>query len=80
MLLWLVAMIGVVAGLVAVFSARRLRRRLDALSQSYWELRYEYTRLRADLARLDPERPEEPAPPDPRAVAFVPIASLKTKE
>jgi hypothetical protein len=66
---------------VALSSARRLRRRLETLTQSYWELRYEFTRLRSQVSRLDPEQqPEEPAEPAPASqVAFVPLSSIKKK-
>ena len=84
-----------VAGIVAAVAllvawaswarAARLARKLDTLTQSYWELRYNYTRLRSQVARLDPEQPN-PEPPDseqPSAasgqVAFVPLASMKKK-
>ena len=46
---------------VALAAARRLARRLDALNQSYWELRYDYTRLRSQVSRLDPGQAEEAA-------------------
>jgi hypothetical protein len=80
--MWLVWSFLVVVALVALAAwarTRRLAARLEALSQSYWELRYDYTRLRSQVARLDPDRPPEPAetpPPDPQ-VAFVPLSSLK---
>jgi hypothetical protein len=66
---------------VALSLARRLSRRLDTLTQSYWELRYDFTRLRSQVSRLDPEQQEEPAePPAPAAqVAFVPLSSIKKK-
>jgi hypothetical protein len=67
---------------LALSSARRLSRRLDTLTQSYWELRYDFTRLRSQVSRLDPEQqPEEPAePPAPASqVAFVPLSSIKKK-
>ena len=79
-----------VAGIVAAVAllvawaswsrAARLARKLDALTQSYWELRYDYTRLRSQVARLDPEQPEPEAPPPASSqVAFVPLASMKKK-
>ena len=79
-----------VAGIVAAVAlllawaswarAARLARKLDALTQSYWELRYDYTRLRSQVSRLDPEQPDpEPAPPAQGQVAFVPLASMKKK-
>ena len=67
---------------LALLSARRLSRRLDTLTQSYWELRYDFTRLRSQVSRLDPEQqPEDPAePPAPASqVAFVPLSSIKKK-
>ena len=84
MLLWAVAVIGLVAALAALVRARRLARRLETLSQSYWELRYDYTRLRLRVARLDPEEADEGESPaetaQPPSVAFVPLSSLRKKE
>jgi hypothetical protein len=68
---------------VAWSSARRAARRLDALNQSYWELRYDYTRLRSQVARLDPEQaePAEEAPqPAAPSVSFVPLSSIRKKK
>ena len=43
--------------------AQRAGRRLDQLQQSYWDLRYEHGRLRAQVKRLDPyEAVAEPEP------------------
>ena len=59
---------------------RRVSRKLEALTQSYWELRYDYTRLRSQLARLDPGEPETAEPPRaPAAVTFVSLSSMKKK-
>jgi hypothetical protein len=78
MLLWFVAVLGAVAGLASFISLRRLRKKLDGLTQSYWELRYEYTRLRSELARLDPNQPpEEEQQPAAATVSFVPLSALK---
>ena len=82
MLAWILAGLAFVCALVAVATARRTARKLDALTQSYWELRYDYTRLRSQVSRLDPEQPEEePPPPAPptQTVAFVPLASMRKK-
>ncbi|MEP6594057.1 MAG: hypothetical protein ABJC51_10210 [Acidobacteriota bacterium] len=90
MVLWLVAGLGLLLSAAALASSRRLSRRLDALTQSYWELRYEYTRLRSQLARLDPEQagtiPDavsvtaqagvEASP----SVTFVPLSSIRKKK
>ena len=66
---------------MAVASTRRLARKLDSLTQSYWELRYDFTRLRSQVARLDPGEPEEaPAAPQPsQQVTFVPLSSIRKK-
>jgi hypothetical protein len=82
-LTWVVAGTGLFVALVAVAMARRLSRRLDALTQSYWDLRYEYTRLRSQLSRLDPEPsdPEPAAPPASSAsVPFVPLSTIRKKD
>jgi hypothetical protein len=71
-----------VALLVAVAAwarARSLGRRLERLTQQYWELRYQHGELRAQVRRLDPETPHEDdaqaaAPP---AQAFIPLSALK---
>jgi hypothetical protein len=79
----MVAGLGALVALVALATARRLSRRLDALNQSYWELRYDYTRLRSQVARLDPEQPPPAAPPAPAAspaVQFVPLSAIRKKE
>jgi hypothetical protein len=82
-LAWVVAGTGLLVALVAVAMARRLSRRLDALTQSYWDLRYEYTRLRSQVSRLDPEvsNSEPAAPPDSTAsVSFVPLSTIRKKD
>lgn len=83
MVTWLLLGLAIVLGLIALGSARRLSRKLDALTQSYWELRYDYTRLRSQVSRLDPETadavPAEP-PAAPASVSFVPLASMRKKD
>ena len=82
MVLWFVAGLALLIAFAALALARRLSRKLDALTQSYWELRYDYTRLRSQLSRLDPGDSdlEAAAPPAPREqVAFVPLSSMKKK-
>ena len=71
-----------VAG-AALARARRLTKRLERLTESYWELRYEHGQLRARVNRLDPETPPaDPIPPTPRGgtSAFVPLSSLRGRE
>ena len=83
MVLWGFVALALAVALAALTHARRLSRRLDALNQSYWELRYDYTRLRSQVSRLDPEQPDDPEPgaaAAPPSVSFVPLSSLKRKE
>jgi hypothetical protein len=81
-LLWLLATAAVLLAVAAFAKARRLTRRLERLTESYWELRYEHGQLRARVSRLDPEQP--PAASEPAAqsgtIAFVPLSSLKRSE
>jgi len=79
---WLLTVSAVLAAALALARARRVTKRLERLTESYWELRYDHTQLRARVARLDPdaETPAtaraEPAP-QPGATQFVPLSSLK---
>ena len=79
--LWSLAGIALLIALVAWMSARRTARKLEALNQSYWELRYDFTRLRSVVSRLDPDQPDEPppAPAPPSQLTFVPLSSMKKK-
>jgi hypothetical protein len=81
MLLWSTAVVALLLAAAAWIRAGRLARKLEALNQSYWELRYDFTRLRSQVNRLDPEtEPADPPPPDTReTVAFVPFNSIKKK-
>jgi hypothetical protein len=81
--LWFVVVLALLTALAACAWARRVARKLEALTQSYWELRYDYTRLRGQVARLDPEQPERvPQEPTPQtaSVSFVPLSSIRKKE
>ena len=87
MLLWTIALLALAAALLALSVARRLARRLDALNQSYWELRYDYTRLRSQVSRLDPAETRDPEPVQPASsvpgastVSFVPLSSIRKKD
>ena len=81
MVWWVIAGIGLLLALAALAWARRLSRKLESLTQSYWELRYDYTRLRSQVARLEPDQPEEAPPPPPaESVTFVPLSSMKKKD
>ena len=67
------------AAAAALMKARALAKRLERLTESYWELRYEHGQLRARVQRLDPEAaaavPDQPA--QAGVTAFVPLSSLK---
>lgn len=80
MLLWVLVGLALLLALAALAGNRRLSRRLDAVNQSYWELRYDYTRLRGQVARLDPEQAEETPPPPAEQVSFVPLSAIKKKD
>ena len=55
MLPWVTAIVALGVAVAAWIRAGRVQRKLDALNQSYWELRYDFTRLRSQVARLDTE-------------------------
>jgi hypothetical protein len=82
---WLLIGAAVLLAATAWARARRASRRLDRLTDSYWELRYEYGQLRARLTALDPPQAGNPPAndePNPeagpgRGTAFVPLSSLK---
>ena len=79
MLHWLLTGTAVVVAVVALAKARRATRRLERLTETYWELRYDHGQLRARVSKLDPEAPapqSEPAP-KPGGTNFVPLSSLK---
>ena len=79
MVVWGIAAVALLIAAAAWQRAGRLARKLEALNQSYWELRYDFTRLRSQVARLDPETEPAEAPPPPGQVAFVPLSSMKKK-
>jgi len=79
MLHWLLTGAAVVVAVVALAKARRATKRLERLTETYWELRYDHGQLRARVAKFDPEAPpaqSEPAP-KPGGTNFVPLSSLK---
>jgi hypothetical protein len=83
-LLWVIAVVALLLAWASWARAAKLARKLDALNQSYWELRYDFTRLRSQVARLDTSEPEpeEQAVPaaGPPTVAFVPLSSIRKKD
>ena len=78
--LWLLTGAALVIAVAALLKARRLAKRLERLTESYWELRYDHGQLRARLNRIDPEPASTSAaePARPAGVtAFVPLSTLK---
>jgi hypothetical protein len=82
---WLLIGAALLFALGAFLRARRVAKRLERLTESYWELRYEYGQLRARVARLEPPATEPgtndaehpPRPASNPASNFVPLSSLK---
>jgi hypothetical protein len=75
---WLLTGAAVLIALAGFAKAHRLAKRLERLTESYWELRYEHGQLRARVNRLDPETtaaPEAASAASP--THFVPLSSLK---
>jgi hypothetical protein len=79
LLQWILTGAAFLVAVAALVKARRLARRLERLSESYWELRYEHGQLRARVNRLDPEpsTPGADAPQTTGTTAFVPLSSLR---
>jgi hypothetical protein len=78
--LWIVTVASLLAAVVALVQARRSARRLEQLSQMYWELKYQQGELRVLLQRASGDAPppsqppiEPTRPPD----GFIPLKSLK---
>jgi hypothetical protein len=77
---WILTGGALAAAALAWARARRLARRLERLTESYWELRYEQGQLRTRMNRIDPDEPSASARDAARpagATAFVPLSSLK---
>ena len=79
-------MAALILAMAAILRAQSVSRRLDRLTESYWELRYENGQMKARVARLEVStglREAEAAPaspasqPAPAATTFVPLSSLK---
>ena len=76
------ALVSLGVALFALWTARGIGHRLRLMNQSYWELRYEHSRLKARVDRLAPESAEErrAAPPPAGEVAFVPLSSVTRRD
>jgi hypothetical protein len=83
--LFLIVLAAFAVGGFALVKARRASVRLERLSESYWELRYEYGQLASRVTRLETHDaapgaaagPEPAAPPPRQGMTFVPLSSLK---
>ena len=93
MVSWVVSGAALLLAIIALAMVRRLARRFTTLTQSYWELRYDYTRLRSRLSRLDPEDgpagesaqarndgAAEALPPAAATVSYVPLSTIRKKD
>ena len=89
-LLWLVTGAALLVAIVALSQARRAQRRLEQLSQMYWELKYQQGEFRVQLQRAGDSAagngaagggaaPAAPTPrPDPPPIdGFVPLTSIR---
>ena len=84
-LLWFVAAAALLAALLAWQKARSTARRLEQLSQMYWELKYQHGELRVQLQRLTsvdggapaPHAASAPEAPTRPTDGFIPLSSLK---
>jgi len=75
---WVIAGAALAIAAAAYVKARRLAKRLERLTESYWELRYDHGQLRARVNRLEPDQPAAQEPESPAGkTAFVPLSSLK---
>jgi hypothetical protein len=80
---FLLLSVSVLVATVALLRARGAQKRLERLSESYWELRYESGQLKGRVTRLEVAaglRDAEPESDVPRAASpttFIPLSSLK---
>jgi hypothetical protein len=72
-LLWFVAGAAFIAALVAWRQARTAARRLDQLTQMYWELKYQQGELRRAASGAAPAEPPVARPTE----SIIPLSSLK---
>ena len=77
---WFVTGASLLVALIALNQARRTAKRLEQLSQNYWELKYQNGELRVKLQQLMGESASQPAATPPAAQgrdSFVPLSTLK---
>jgi hypothetical protein len=77
-ILWFVTGALTIAMLVVWRRARMATKRLDQLTQMYWELKYQHGELRQQLLRTTGDASPPPAAPVTRSTeAIIPLSSLK---
>jgi hypothetical protein len=82
-LLWLLAATALIAAIIAWQRARSVAKRLERLSESYWELKYESGQFKSRLNRLEEASGVREPEAEPSrtggagSTAFVPLSSLK---
>jgi hypothetical protein len=69
-LLWIVAIGGLVLALAALAVARQTAQKLSHVTAMYWQLKYDHGELKA---KVDPAAPPVPEPRQ----TFVPLSSVK---
>ena len=75
--------IALAVAVIAYLRAQAAVRRLERMTESYWELRYEVGQLKTRVTRLEVAaglREAEPEPDAPKAASpttFVPLSSLR---
>ena len=76
---WLLTVAAFIVAGVSLAKARRVSKKLERLTETYWELRYDHGQLRARVSKLDPETaPAEPKDePAAKPANFVPLSSLR---
>ena len=78
-MVWIAVGIAWLVALAALIRVRTLKRRLDRLTEQYWDLRYQHGQLHARVGRIDPvpdDSAASPAPPTP-GQTFIPLSSLR---
>jgi hypothetical protein len=80
-LLWLVTGVSLLVALVAFSQARRTAKRLEEITQNYWELKFQNGELRVQIEQLrgQPTKPQTTTAPTAAQGrdSFVPLSSLK---
>jgi len=77
---WFVTAAALAVAVVALSRARRTARRLEQLTQLYWELRFQHGELRVQVERLTgggPQVSQAPAGAAAPGESFIPLTSLK---